>query len=119
MGYRQLINNAIDTAFAAIGDIAEDATYQHVASETLDPTTLQKTENVVEYSVKVVRSSFSLNEIDGAAILPSDVKFIIKATSLDFDPTPKDKIVHNGTVYDVVRHLAPAVPATITVQARA
>jgi hypothetical protein len=118
MGLRETIAKAVDSAWAAIGDIPEDATFRRV-SKTYSPATGQWVDSNTDYTVPIVFTRFEAMELDKVYVFAVDLKAIIKQNDMPVVPnTSSDRVVRNGTIYNVVRVFQDPAGATYTLQLR-
>lgn len=106
MGLRNTLKNAIASAFVAIGDIPEDATYRRTAS-AYNPGTGAVTPTNTDYTLsKAVFVRYDSAMIDKVTILATDIKCLVQKS--EFTVTPNiatDKIIRisDGKVFNIVR----------------
>jgi hypothetical protein len=106
MGLRATVAAAVKTAFTAIGDIPETATYRYYLSG--DPS-YQPEEGYVfnpktDYSLTMLFTKFNEREIDNQVVLSTDMKCIVEATEFsDNSITPKgaDLIIKDSENWEI------------------
>lgn len=106
MGLRSTIAGAVGAAFAAIGDIAESATYRRTSSSYNTSTGTNVVTNT-DYTIsKSVWTKFDNFEVDRVSILGSDVKVIVQSSSLSILPNiATDQVIRvsDGKIYNLLR----------------
>ena len=103
MSLRALVQDAVVSGYGALGDIPESVTFSTKAQTVFNPTTGQVTRPAASYSVSMVFVKYNRHEIDGEMIKPEDMKGLLPAKDLGFDPQIGDTITRNGNVFSVIR----------------
>lgn len=106
MGLRSTIVNAVGSAFKAIGDIAETATFRRVASAYNPATGTNVTTNTDYTILKAVFAKYDSSEIDKIVILATDIKMIFQQSELAIVPNiATDRVVRtsDGKVFNIIR----------------
>ena len=106
MGLRSTIVNAVGSAFKAIGDIPETATYRRVAS-AYNPATGTNVATNTDYTIlKAVFSKYDSSEIDKVVVLATDLKMLFQQSELAIAPNiATDRVVRtsDGKVFNIIR----------------
>lgn len=106
MGLRQTIKGAVASAFKAVGDIPEQATYRRTAS-AYNPGTGTVTPTNTDYTLlKSLFVRYDSAMIDKVTILATDLKCLVQKS--EFSVTPNiatDKIIRtsDGKVFNIIR----------------
>lgn len=103
MSLRALVQDAVLAGYGALGDIPEAVVYSSKAQTVVNPTTGKVTRPAFNYSVSLVLVKYHRHEVDGEMIKPEDVKGLLPAKGLDFEPQIGDAIKRNGEVFSVTR----------------
>jgi len=103
MGIREAFKNAAVAAYKVISDLLEPVTFKYIeANSTYSITTGIVTDRVSEYSVDMLISQWSANEVDGKTILAFDMKAEIPVENLVPTPNLKCKVTRSdGIDYDI------------------
>ena len=119
MSLRDTIAKAAKTAFNAIGDIKETATYRRTVS-VYNPSTGTNTLTNTDYPLSVVFTRFENLEIDKNVVQVFDVKMLVLVDSMSVVPnTATDKVIRGGKTYNVLKWNTDPANAVYTVQLRA
>lgn len=103
MSLRALVQDAVASAYTALGDIPESVTYASKPTASYNPTTGATTLNATNYSVSMVFVKYRREEIDGEQIRPEDTKGLLPSKDLGFSPGLNDTITRNGQILAVTR----------------
>lgn len=103
MSLRALVQDAVMAGYGALGDIPESVMYSTKAQTVFNPTTGQVTRPASSYGVSMVFAQYNNREIDGEMIKPEDMKGLLPAKDLGFEPQIGDTITRNGSVFSVIR----------------
>ena len=109
MGLRDLVQNAVDTAFATIGDLKDTITYVQFVSGAYDTALGQptNTENT-QADIPCVFTTFTENERDDTIMVLEDKKVLISATAftLVIDKTSEEHMIdQNSRKWNVVKYM--------------
>ena len=119
MGLRSVIAKATTSAFTAVGDIKESATYRRVAS-VYNPTTGSNVATNTDYTVTAIFTKFENIVIDKVIIQLFDIKMLVQAKDISVVPNiATDKVVRAGKVYNVLNYKLDPAGAMYTIQLRA
>lgn len=120
MGLRDTLAKATASAFTALGDIPETATYRR-SSSVYDPSTGSNVETYVEFTLPVIFTSYQNFEIDRVSVLSTDVKAIVQQADVGITPSATTDmiIMANGEEFMVLRYAADPAGATYSIQLRA
>lgn len=120
MGLRSTIQNAVTTAFSAIGDIPVTATYHHTAwGDDFDPATGMREDAGTNETVSVVLMDFNKNErlVDGFE--PGDKKAMLRQAALTgSDPDFDDYLTISGIKWHIIGISSDPADATWTLSIR-
>lgn len=103
MSLRALVQDAVLAGYGALGDIPESVTYSTKVQTVFNPTTGQVIRPAANYSVSMVLVKYNRHEIDGEMIKPEDMKGLLPAKDLGFDPQIGDTIKRGSEVFSVTR----------------
>lgn len=111
MGLRATVAAAVKTAFAAAGDIPENATYRYFKAENPP---YQPEEGYVfnpyeDFTLEMLFVAYTEKEIDDRTILRTDMRCLVAATEFsDSSITPKinDRIIRNSEAWEI-RNIIP------------
>ncbi len=93
MGLRDTIQGAVETAFAALGDVPELCTYTQYGSSSYAATTGVITPSTTaQTSVPVILDAYEMQELDNDRILDTDQKALIASNDLTMTPQVSDTI---------------------------
>ncbi len=112
MGLRSSIASAVDSAFVAVGDIAETITFRKrtTGSYTTSSGVVSHTDSDTSIKAIVTPRSFQQQPQGGAAYEDKNfittehggaLEFTIKASDITGTPDTNDQIVRDGEVYSV------------------
>ena len=106
MGLRATVAGAVKTAFAAIDDIPETATYRyyHSGDPSYQPEQGYVFNPKTDYSLTMLFTKFNEREVDNQAVLYTDMKCIIQATEFtDNSIAPKgaDLIIKDSENWEI------------------
>lgn len=121
MGLRDTLAKAADSAFKALGDIPESATYRRTTN-TYNPATGSSVDVDSDFTLDVIFTSYQNFEIDRVAILSTDVKAIIKTADMTglIPSASADMVIRsNGEEFHVLRYSEDPAGATYSIQLRA
>lgn len=121
MGLRSTLQQAVVSAFRAIGDVARPATYQSLTGalvRDLDAGT--SVPAVVAYPLtRTVFTKFVEKEIDASVVVETDQKFLFPAVDLPVQPKSSDLVLDEfGRTWEIVRRLSDPAAALVTLHAR-
>ena len=91
---------AVETAFAAAGDLVQSPTWRKPTYGAYDPAAGTRTVTNTDLTVRAIEDEVSQRDAERLKLSNKAVKLIIPA--VDFtggDPAFEDKVVHRGTVY--------------------
>jgi len=101
---RANIAKAVDSAFKAVGDIAESVTLRRT-TYTHNTSTGINTSTTTDYTIeKAIFTNYQVSEIDRVYILTTDVKLIVRQNEITITPNHgTDTIIRNSKTYNIVR----------------
>lgn len=106
MGLRQTLRLAISSAFRAVGDIPEAATYRRVAS-VYNPATGVVAQTNTDYTLlKALFVGYDNAAIDKITILATDIKLLVQKSEFSIIPAiSTDKVIRasDGKVFNIIR----------------
>jgi hypothetical protein len=106
MGLRDAIIKAVGSAYTALGDIPETATYRRVAS-VYNPATGANVVTNTDYPIlKAIFAAYDNSIIDKINILATDIKLLIQQSELSISPViATDRVVRtsDGKVFNIIR----------------
>lgn len=120
MGLRETIQTAAQTAVAATGNIAVSTNYLSFVSTSIDVSagTPATTFTTVE-GVMVIYDVFSIMQIDGQAIRPTDKKILVPNKNIPgISPSENDQVIDGSTIWEVVTVKTDPAEALWELQAR-
>jgi hypothetical protein len=119
MGLRDTIHKAVDAGFKAAGDIKVPATFTQVTGTIYDPDTGTYIETTVDYAgIEGFRRQYTIQEIDVGIAQAGDIRFVVQADDLGFDPDIIDRVTIDGVVYQIQEIQPDPVGATIVFRLR-
>lgn len=106
MGLRSTIKGAVASAFNALGDIPEQATYRRTAS-AYNPATGTVVATNTDYTLlKAIFVGYDASAIDKVMILATDIKCLVQKAEFSVTPViSTDKIIRtsDGKVFNIIR----------------
>lgn len=104
MSLRAQVKSAIQAGMAAIGDLAQRATYISTTTPSYNPTTGAISSPSTSYTgLAMVFSNFSRMEIDGDAVRAEDQKVLVATLDLIPIPTINDRITdEDGVEWNII-----------------
>lgn len=120
MGLRAVFASAVASAFTALGDIPQSATYRRTTT-TYVPSTGNNTSTNADTTITAIFTRF--NEIEIArtsGIQVTDIKALVQVASLAITPSIQlDTIINGGNTYNVVNFNKDPAGAMYVFQLRA
>lgn len=104
MGLRSSIASAVDSAFVAVGDIAETITYRKKTTGSYTTSSGVVTHTDSDTSIKAIVTPQAGSSVDKNFITTEHggaLEFTIKASDITGTPDTNDQIVRDGEVYSV------------------
>lgn len=120
MGLRATFAAAVDSAFTALGDIPQSATYRRTTT-VYDPATGNNTSTNADTTITAIFTRFSELEIGRSAGLQvTDVKCLVRQASLAIIPSIQlDTVINGGKTYNLVNFNPDPAGAMYVIQLRA
>jgi hypothetical protein len=116
MSLRGTINNAVDTAFRAVGDIGETVTLRTSNSTEYDFTTGKTTSNVTETSVTAI-VLYVDQDLTAEVVLSPRKEVLVKETDLP-DPKVYDIVIINNQEHSIISYkVEPGLVTLIVTEA--
>jgi hypothetical protein len=120
MGLTATIKAGVAAGFAAAGDVKVSATFTDVTGTTYDPDTGTNTETTTDYAgIEGFRRQYTVREIETGIAAAGDIRFVVRADALGFDPSTIDRVTIDSTVYQIQEFIPDPVGATIVFRLRA
>ena len=120
MSLRATLASVGSVAFAAIGDIAQSASYNRDVTATYNAATGTVSTSSTSVSITAVFSKFNQLELNRAGMKATDLKCMIPQSQLSFVPDiQKDGITYNGKDYSILNVMQDSAGVTYTFQLRA
>lgn len=108
MGLTATLKNAINTAFAAIGDLKDEVVYTSITLVDYTPDTGAIVNSINDTTITdVVLVQFKFHEIDGAIIQEGDKKAIFPVDRLADEPKVDDYLTINSERWNVIKLMSP------------
>ena len=121
MGLRDAIIKAVGSAYTALGDIPETATYRRVSS-VYSPSTGANVVTNTDYPIlKAIFAAYDNSIIDKINILATDIKLLIQQSELSISPViATDRVIRlsDGKVFNIIRTSQDPVRALHILQLR-
>lgn len=106
MGLRQTLKGAVASAFKAVGDIPEQATYRRTAS-AYNPATGTVVATNTDYTLlKAIFVGYDAAMVDKVTILATDIRCLVQKSEFSVTPViSTDKIIRtsDGKVFNIIR----------------
>lgn len=106
MGLKSVIQNAVNTAFSAVGDLAEVVTINYKSSDrAYNATTGALADTPTTHAVaKAVFSKYRFHEIDNRTIFAKDRRCSFPVTLLSVTPRPNTDTLtdSSGTLWQII-----------------
>ncbi len=105
MGLRDAIQNAVNSAIIATGDIAVSTTYETFGSTTYNASAgTNVTTRVTTGNVSVIFDMFRIDQIDGVNVKPEDKLALVAQKQIPgITPGINDRILEGTVVWQVQR----------------
>jgi len=106
MGLREAIVKAVGSAYTALGNIPEAATYRRVSSVYNPATGGMVTTNSDTAISKAIFTSYDNMAVDKINILATDLKLLIQQSELSITPNiATDRVIRlsDGKVFNIIR----------------
>lgn len=98
------VRAALDTGWAALGDLKQSVTVRRITRGVYSPETGTTTDNVLAATVDCVLTNFQAELIDGTDIRVGDLQCIIRGKDISFRPEQGDSVtLPNGQIWRVMR----------------
>lgn len=94
------VNEAVEIAFGAAGDLVQATTWRKTSFGAYDPATGTRAVVNSDVSIRAVEDTIKQSDFGRLGLSAKAVKLIIPA--VDFtggDPAHEDKLIHRGTLY--------------------
>ena len=102
MALKAIIQNAVKSMFTIMDDIAQNAIYTINANSSYNTATGEVSTTGTTQAISVIRDTYRVNEIDGKAILSTDLKLLTPVADFTGTPTTNDTVTINSIVYNVI-----------------
>lgn len=103
MGFKSAVQSVVNAAFNAVGDIKTDISIVvNDSNPTYSPSTGEITSASTAYEAQAVVVKYGRREIDGATVLATDSKIIMKRADIDTIPTTTGTIVIDGVTWNIL-----------------
>jgi len=122
MGLTATIKAGVAAGFKAAGDVKVTAAFVAVTGVSYDPETGTNTEETTDYTgIEGIRREYTIREIEAGIGEAGDIRFVVQADDLDFDPQTIDRMYFAGetTVYQIQEFQPDPAGATIVFRLRA
>jgi len=120
MGLTDTIKSAVAAGFAAAGDTKVSMTLTEVTGTSYNPATGANVETVVDYTgIEGFRRDYTIREIQAGIASAGEIRLVVQASDIDFDPDTIDRITIDGTVYQIQEISLDAVGATYVIRVAA
>jgi hypothetical protein len=104
MGTLDTVRAALDTGWAALGDLKQSVTVRRITRGVYSPETGMTTDNVLSSTVDCVLTGYDASLIDGTDIRVGDLQCVIRGKDISFRPEQGDSVtLPNGQVWRVMR----------------
>lgn len=104
MGTLDTVRSALDTGWAALGDLKQSVTVRRITRGVYSPETGTTTDNVLASTVDCVLTGYSADLIDGTDIRVGDLQCVIRGKDISFRPEQGDSVtLPNAQVWRVMR----------------
>ena len=104
MGTLDTVRAALDTGWAALGDLKQAVTVKRITRGVYSPETGTTTDNVLNATVDCVLTGYSAELIDGTDIRVGDLQCVIRGKDISFRPEQGDSVtLPNGQIWRVMR----------------
>jgi hypothetical protein len=104
MGTLDTVRAALDTGWAALGDLKQSVTVRRITRGTYTPETGTTTDNVLNATVDCILTGYSADLIDGTDIRVGDLQCVIRGKDISFRPEQGDSVtLPNGQIWRVMR----------------
>lgn len=105
MTLAETVNEAVETAFAAAGDLVVESTWTRSTLGAYDPATGTRTKTDATRTVRCIEDKVSESTATRLELKSTAIRVWIPnadfATAPAIDPAKGDKLTHRGTVYSV------------------
>lgn len=102
MSLSAAINNAVKSAFDAVGDLKESFDFVSQGDQVYDPTTGQYTTDDVTDTVQGVKYDFEAREVDGEVVKRGDAKIIVQQSEFTETYRNYDHVNQGSKKWDIV-----------------
>lgn len=103
MSLAQQVNQAINTAKAALGDLVVAGTLREVTGRTYDTGTGLYTDTVVDHPVEVAPDKFSYTDEQSGQFEQTDIKMILFNPNNDLFPTTKHQLILSTGTFNILK----------------
>ncbi|AWJ93841.1 hypothetical protein Sp245p_28900 (plasmid) [Azospirillum baldaniorum] len=117
MGLKEDLRSIPGRIFDALGNVAEKVTYERETKGPVDPVTGQ-TVTVTSKQVRAVFLTFSEQRVAVGDIKAGDIRMVVPAGELGFQPQAQDNVVRGGGRYTVIAYETDPVQAHYSIQVR-
>lgn len=122
MGLRTTVQRQVLSAFKAIGDLAQPATYASVAAEpVIDVVAGTSTQSRTTYALKrCVFARIRQEEVDHDVVQLDDMKVLFPKTDLPIEPDTSDVIIDaGGREWQIMQTMGDPAGALVILRVRA
>jgi len=103
-----IFDDAVDSAFGAVGDLKIPVVVAWYGAQTYNPTIGEYSATRYPDSLDAVKYGFGHREVDGDVVLKGDAKFLVKQVDLSNPYRTYTEVVEGTKTWDVVN--AESVP---------
>lgn len=118
MGLRSTIQNAVNSAFSAMGDIPISITYTQVSNGGYDANTGSTTETTTSLTLTAIITSYDQERINAGISLATDQQMLLPGKDLSITPKPQDRVTFDNFTYEVYQVERDPTSALYKIQLR-